>query len=493
MSGTIRRCQTAARGGGAAGGAAVLGSATGTVAAVAGTATATAAGGTAVVGAATTGATVAGVGVASSAAGAGAAATQGSGVLTEVTLAAGSVQGGAAAATGLVNTQLISELQAAISAPATASPASALGRAALAAQITTQTLFVPREILVTNLSAPALAWARTRGYRFTEAGTLNNLALTLVRMQPPAGLSVPQALAALQQADPTGRYEANPIYRLAGRAAACEGLRCYARPLVRWPRACAAAVRIGMLDGAVDASHAALRGRAVETRRFAPGAPGAAEREHATAIAALLSGGADSSFPGLLPNSQLFAADVFSPDANGNPYTDAARLALGLDWLAGHQPGVINISIAGPDSALLATVIRRLVQAGTGVVAAVGNLGPEAPRQYPAAYPEVLAVTAVDRQLHVYRRASRGGHIALAAPGVGIWTAGPGNAGRFRDGTSFAAPFVTAAYSVLGAARPDLAPLGVVAQLRSTARPLGDGSSAAIYGAGLLQAPECRE
>ncbi len=476
-----------AGGGAAAGGASVLGAAT------AGTAAVTGAAGAATVGTvAATGATVAGGTVAVGAAGVGATASGlGSGVLTEVALAGGSVQGGTAVGAGLVNTQLIRELQAGIAAPASGS--AALGSGTLAARITASTLFVPNEILVTNLSAPALAWARARGFRFTEAGTLNNLALTLVRLQPPAGLSLSQALAGLQQADPGGQYEQNPVYRLAGGGSSCEGLRCYAQQLVRWPQACNTAVRLGMLDGAVDAQHPALRGRAVETRRFAPGTPGAAEREHATAIAALLVGGRDSAFPGLLPNSQLFAADVFSPDANGRPYTDAARLAAALDWLAGHQPGVINISLAGPDSRLLAVAIRRVVQSGTGVVAAVGNLGPQAPKQYPAAYPEVLGVTAVDRQLHVYQRANQGSQVGLAAPGVGIWTAGPAAAGRYRDGTSFAVPFVTAAYSVLSARRPDLAPLGVAAQLRSAARPLGAADAAAIYGSGLLQAPECRE
>ncbi|MES2684375.1 MAG: S8 family serine peptidase [Pseudomonadota bacterium] len=476
--------------GGAAGGAAVLGTATAGTAAVTGAAAAAT-----VTTVAATGATVAGGTVAvgaASAAGVGATAGSiGSGVLTEVAIAGSSVQAGTALGAGLVNTQLISELQAGIAAAPTGS--AALGSKALALRITAGTQFVPNEILVTNLSAPALAWARARGFRFTEAGTLNNLALTLVRMQPPAGLSVQQALAGLQQADPSGQYEQNPVYRLADGSSQCEGLRCYAQTLVRWPAACGAAVRVGMLDGAVDAQHPALKGRAVETRRFAPGTPSPIEREHGTAIAALLAGGRDTLFPGLLPQSQLFAADVFSPDAKGQPYTDAARLAAALDWLAGHQPSVINISLAGPDSRLLASAIRRVVQSGTGVVAAVGNLGPEAPKQYPAAYPEVVGVTAVDRQLHVYQRANQGSQVALAAPGVGIWTAGLNAAGRYRDGTSFAAPFVTAAYSVLSARRPDLAPLGVAAQLRQAAKPLGDASAAAIYGAGLLQAPECRE
>ena len=85
---------------------------------------------------------------------------------------------------------------------------------------------------------------------------------------------------------------------------------------------------------------------------------------------------------------------------------------------------------------------------GVVFVAAAGNGGPDAPAGYPAAYDEVIAVTAVDRKGGNYDHANRGTYIDVAAPGVQIWTALPDGEEGLLSGTSFAAPFVTAVAAV---------------------------------------------
>ena len=87
-------------------------------------------------------------------------------------------------------------------------------------------------------------------------------------------------------------------------------------------------------------------------------------------------------------------------------------------------------------------------------VAAAGNNGPGAEPSYPAAYPGVIAVTAVDQNLNVYRRATQGAYVDLAAPGVNIWTASLKGSGALKTGTSDAVPFVSAATSLLLASNP---------------------------------------
>lgn len=357
--------------------------------------------------------------------------------------------------------------------------------------------FEPDEVLALNLGRRSATILRQLGFRIRGGHPLPALQLRLYRLRPPRGMTGRQALAELRKADPAGYYDLNNIYRLAGAAAAaptaapgCEGVRCYAQTMIGWSAAgCAAPVRLGMLDTAVDAGHAALAGRKVVTQRLARTPPASAD--HGTAVAALLVGAADSAFPGLLPEAELFAVDVFSVDSQGRVYTDAAELARGLDWLAARQPAAINISITGPDGGVLHTAIRRVAQLGIGVVAAAGNLGPQSPPQYPAAYGEVIAVTAVDRKSQVYAKANQGPYVALAAPGVDIWTAGAGGSGVFREGTSFAAPFATAALAVLKAREPALAPAAMLGRLRQLARDLGPPGADSIYGAGLLQAQAC--
>ena len=120
------------------------------------------------------------------------------------------------------------------------------------------------------------------------------------------------------------------------------------------------------------------------------------------------------------------------------------------------------------------------------IVAAVGNDGADAAPRYPAALGNVIAVTAVDADGQIYRKAVRGPYVDVAAPGVDIYAAG-----RFVSGTSMAVPFVTARI----AADPDLYPAPTASirkQLSASARDLGLPGRDTVYGAGLVLAkPGC--
>ncbi len=150
---------------------------------------------------------------------------------------------------------------------------------------------------------------------------------------------------------------------------------------------------------------------------------------------------------GLLPGARLFAANIFE-SRNGRIRANALSVASALDWLIGRRVGVVNLSLSGPPNRLLAQAVARAAR-NTILIAAAGNAGPGGKAKYPAAYPDVVAVTATDSQLRPYERANRGTYIDVAAPGVGIWTAATNLPGRYESGTSFAVPFVTAAVAAL--------------------------------------------
>ncbi|PHQ70486.1 MAG: hypothetical protein COB97_04800 [Paracoccus sp.] len=127
------------------------------------------------------------------------------------------------------------------------------------------------------------------------------------------------------------------------------------------------------------------------------------------------------------------------------------------------------------------------------LIAAAGNTGPAAPPAYPAAYPRVVAVTAIDRRGQVYRRAARGEHIDLAAPGVDVWTAASISGARTKTGTSYAAPFVTAAAALMLQADPTIGNGRLRKRLLEGARDLGAKGRDPIFGAGLVMPPAtCR-
>ena len=148
---------------------------------------------------------------------------------------------------------------------------------------------------------------------------------------------------------------------------------------------------------------------------------------------------------------------------------------------------IINLSLAGPKDPLVEQAIARLSKKGIIFVAAAGNNGPTAPPNYPAAYKQVIAVTAVNQKLRNYRHANRGSFIDVAAPGVRIWTAAPGKAEGYRSGTSFAVPFVTA---VAAAHYRQLTKPSKTSLLSAVAtKDLGPRGRDKIYGRGLILAP----
>jgi subtilisin family serine protease len=148
----------------------------------------------------------------------------------------------------------------------------------------------------------------------------------------------------------------------------------------------------------------------------------------------------------------------------------------------------MNLSLGGPRNLILEAAIGRVLGAGIPVVAAAGNDGPDAPPVYPAAQEGVIAVTAVDADRRVYRKANRGDYIRFAAPGVDVPVPRMDQE-AYVSGTSFAAPLVTAALVAARQAGPARPWPDVIRQLEQAAQDLGAPGRDATFGAGLVQGP----
>ncbi|WP_051234661.1 S8 family serine peptidase [Marinimicrobium agarilyticum] len=199
---------------------------------------------------------------------------------------------------------------------------------------------------------------------------------------------------------------------------------------------------IGMLDGPVNADHPAFSGARLTQKAFVLN-PSERDRAHGTAIASLLVGRTPQ-WQGLVPGAELYAASVFSEQARYGSIATTQSLITALDWLVSQSVDIINISLAGPANQTLETALKRVRDRGIVPVAAAGNAGPLADPQYPAAYPTVVAVTAIDRQRALYAYAVRGDHLDFSAYGVGLSAAAGEQGFEAVTGTSFAAPAVTA-------------------------------------------------
>ena len=119
------------------------------------------------------------------------------------------------------------------------------------------------------------------------------------------------------------------------------------------------------------------------------------------------------------------------------------RVVAAVDWLGGGGIRLVNMSLETGSNPVLDFAMSSAAAKGMILVAAAGNGGKDAPPAYPAAHPDVIAVTAIDADARIYKKANRGDYIDLAAPGVDVWAAKAGGGGSYRSGTSFAVPFVS--------------------------------------------------
>ncbi|WP_348648845.1 S8 family serine peptidase [Rhizobium leguminosarum] len=182
------------------------------------------------------------------------------------------------------------------------------------------------------------------------------------------------------------------------------------------------------------------------------------------------------------------AVDAFQRSGKSADIANIYDLVRALDMLVQRDVKVVNLSLTGPANAVLEKSVKAATESGMILVAAAGNDGPNAKPVYPAAYDDVIAVTAVDKGRNPYRRAVRGDYIDIAAPGVGVWTAASISGARQKTGTSFAAPFITAAVSVLIAGDPDMSHESLEAKIRQFTDDIGKPGKDPVFGWGLLNA-----
>ena len=279
--------------------------------------------------------------------------------------------------------------------------------------------------------------ASRRGYQLLEKTNLDALDLILMDFKRPPGVSGAVAISDMQSMEPSATAGVDHLFSLQAppeQVSPTNG-RIYADDLVDWPQSgCRARLSVGIIDGHVETSSARLANAEIIRKSFSNRTPAATE--HGTAIADLLVG------PGKLRNTRLYAASV----VGAGSVVDGAgvqELIFALNWMQASDVKVVNVSLAGPYNRLLEKAVRHAASRGMIIVAAAGNDGPEAAPRYPAAFDEVIAVTAVDRSLEVYNKAVRGSHIDFAAPGVDVFVTSE-NEGKYLSGTSVAAPFVTA-------------------------------------------------
>lgn len=340
---------------------------------------------------------------------------------------------------------------------------------------------VEQQWLVTGSEAE-IERLKQPGISILSRHTLSGLGMIVARFRVDADLDSFQALRNLLP-DLADRLDRNHVYGPgAGEQPSSDESQVYPRESI-----CDEGVRIGMIDTSVAIEHPAFHNAKVVQQRFLSVGQGAGElapsRAHGTGVAGQLVGGNNGSAMPRLPGATLFNASVFYKRTENLSGATLAHLLEGLNWLATRNLPVINISLTGPDNRLLATAVKKLRKQGTLLVAAVGNEGPAVSPLYPAAYPEVVGVTATSGSGELYRWANRGEQVMFAAHGVSVSVPHPGGGWKTESGTSLAAPVVAAALAC-GASGND--PETAVEALIDQAQDLGEPGRDSLFGFGLL-------
>jgi subtilisin family serine protease len=153
----------------------------------------------------------------------------------------------------------------------------------------------------------------------------------------------------------------------------------------------------------------------------------------------------------------------------------AADIAAGIRWAVDHGARVLNLSLGGPsDTQVERDAIAYAVAQGAVVCAAMGNGGPGAGPSFPGAYPDVVAVGAIDQADHRASFSQVGPHIDIVGPGVGILSTVWDNGYATYSGTSMATPHVAGVAALVFSANPSLTAVQAADILRQSARPLRD-------------------
>ncbi|MEV5596210.1 type VII secretion-associated serine protease mycosin [Streptomyces sp. NPDC052496] len=271
-----------------------------------------------------------------------------------------------------------------------------------------------------------------------------------------------------------------------------------------WETTKGAGITVAVLDTGVDADHPDLQGQVLPANDLVGfGArPGDSSwAEHGTAMSGIIAGhghGADQAdgVIGVAPEAKILPVRVILEDSD--PQRQRARteragaLADGIRWATDHGADVINLSL-GDDSRSAHpepredAAIQYALSKGVPVIASAGNGGKDGDHvSYPAAYPGVIAVTAVDQWGSRANFSTRRWYATVCAPGVGVVIANPDRKYYEGWGTSAASAFVSGAVALIRSAHPGLSPAQIKKLLTDTAQDAPEGGRNDELGAGLV-------
>ncbi|WP_410768009.1 S8 family peptidase [Fontibacillus sp. BL9] len=244
-------------------------------------------------------------------------------------------------------------------------------------------------------------------------------------------------------------------------------------------------VIVAVVDTGVDLSHPDLKGRLLEGYNVvSPGDEPLDDVGHGTHVAGIISANVNNSegIAGMMWGGKILPVKALDSTGSGTTYS----VAQGIIWATDHGAKVINMSLGNyADAQFLHEAIKYAYDRDVVLIAATGNDNTERPG-YPAAYPEVLSVSATDYHLQRASFSNYGDYVDVMAPGESIASTYPDNQYAALSGTSMASPHVSALAALIRSVNPDLKNTEVMDIIRTSVIDLGDSGHDKYFGYGQI-------
>jgi thermitase len=250
-------------------------------------------------------------------------------------------------------------------------------------------------------------------------------------------------------------------------------------------------VPVAVVDTGIDAQHEDLIGKAAACASATAGVVTegtcADDEGHGTHVAGTIAALANNGrgIAGVAFDSPLIVCKALSADGSG----DTSDVAACIAWAHGQGAKVISLSLGGPATNTLRAAVKSAwaggARDGSVVVAAAGNDGNSAV-DYPAGYPEVVSVAAVDDSRTHAWFSNANDDVEVAAPGVDVLSAKLGGGYVRESGTSMATPHAAGAAALAWEEHPRAAARTIRARLDALAADAGQPGRDADYGFGIL-------
>lgn len=238
-----------------------------------------------------------------------------------------------------------------------------------------------------------------------------------------------------------------------------------------WGRTRGKGIKIAVIDTGIDHEHPAIKPNyRGGVNILSPHSNPMDYNGHGTHVAGIIAGKAsDMGIIGVAPKAQIYGVKAFNRKGSAN----LSDLLTAINWCIENQMNIINMSFGMEKvSESLRHAIQVAHKKGIVMIAASGNQGLNGRIDFPARFPETIAVTSVSIDNGISSFSNRGKGVDVAAPGERIPSAWLNQTKKEMSGTSMAVPHVAGVVALILAIDPTLNPEQIRYLLLRTSRKL---------------------